>query len=148
LLQDVLEPRRVHFSYPPYHPGVFIELNRGLRRDQGPATGWMADVPAGAAWYSGLRVWAKPGTLREFHLASVSQPIEVLVLTPRTLDRPFFSELLRPPAAASRFGDWGRVYTGLIQDRLPAEFPLGQQQKLADNFRVLSSPGALGASVK
>lgn len=148
LLQDVLEPRRVHFSYPPYHPGVFVELSRGLQREVGPAPGLMSDVPAGTAWYSGLRVWGKPATLREFHLASVSQPIEVLVLTPHTLDRPFFDELLKPSAEASRFGDWGRLYMGLIQDRLPAEFPLNQQQKLADNFRVLSSAGALRPSVK
>ncbi len=143
LIQDVAEPRRVHFHYPPYHPGVFVELGRTLGREGGTSIGWMADVPAGAAWYSGQRVWAQPVTLREFRMASLLQPIEVLVLTPRTLDRPFFSELLRPSQEASRFGDWGRVYTGLIQDRLPADFPLSQQQKLAENFRVLAAPGSL-----
>jgi hypothetical protein len=86
--------------------------------------------------------------LREFHLASTHQPIVALVLSPHTLDRPFFSELLRAPAEPSRFGDWGRLYTALVQDRVPADFPLSQQERLADNFRVLAAPGALRPSVK
>jgi hypothetical protein len=148
LVQDVAEPRRVHFAYPPYHPFVYLELGRALRMEHGPAPGWMADLPAGAAWYSGRRVWAQPATLREFHVASTHQPIVALVLSPHTLDRPFFSELLRAPAEPSRFGDWGRLYSALAQDRVPADFPLSQQERLADNFRVLAAPGALRPSVK
>lgn len=148
LVQDVAEPRRAHFAYPPYHPFVYLELGRAVRAEHGLAPGWMADLPAGAAWYSGRRVWAQPETLREFRVASTHQPIVALVLTPHTLDRPFFSELLRPAPEPSRFGDWAQLYAGLAEGRLPADFPLSRQERLADNFRVLSEPGALRPSVK
>ena len=51
---------------------------------------------------------------------SFEQPIGELLLTPRTLDRPFFSELATGAAPASktppasRLDDWGRIYAGLF----------------------------------
>jgi len=107
----------------------------------------MADVPAGVAWYGQQRVWAQPGRLRDFYAITLEQPIGELLLTPRTLDRPFFSELgARPvePAALSRstdlFGEWGRIYAGLFTGRIPADFPLNAPQKLAENLYVLLNP--------
>ncbi|GAB1487868.1 hypothetical protein MASR2M8_03100 [Opitutaceae bacterium] len=140
LIQDVLEPRRIHFHYPPYHPAIFASLGAEFeRRSAGPPV-WMADVPAGAAWYSGQRVWAQPATLREFYEVTLEHRTVALVLTPKTLDRPYFSELAASSATAPRFGDWDRIYSGLVTQRFPAEFPLSQPQKLADNFMVLIDP--------
>ncbi|HEY0968797.1 MAG TPA: hypothetical protein VGD88_15505 [Opitutaceae bacterium] len=140
LVQDVLEPRTVPFHYPPYHPGIFANLgDEFARRSEGEPV-WMADVPAGAAWYSGRRVWARPSTLRDFYAVALNRPLVALVLTPRTLDRPFYSELAAVKPDAPRFGDWDRIYAGLVTQRFPAEFPLSQPQKLTDNFYVLVDP--------
>lgn len=141
LAHDLLEPRQIHFSYPPYYPAFFQGMATEMARRGGEHPSWMADVPAGAAWYSGQRVWAQPRSLRDFYAVHAEQPLLALVLTPHTLDRPFFSELAAAgPAGASRFGDWGDVYRALIREQVPAGFPLARPQKLADNFYVLLDP--------
>jgi len=149
LVHDALEPRRLHFNYPPYFPGLFMGMRLELeRRDNAGRFGVMADVPAGVAWYGRQRVWAQPAKLRDFYAVTLEQPIAELLLTPHTLDRPFFSELASRPAppgatmpqADGRFGDWGRVYGGLFTGSLPAEFPLSVPQRLAENLYVLLNP--------
>ena len=148
LLHDALEPRRLHFQYPPYLPGLFQGMKRELvERGVADRYGLMADVPAGVAWYGRARVWAQPPRLRDFYAITLEQPIGELLLTPRTLDRPFFSELnatpLRPEslsAVSNRFGEWGEIYAGLLTGRLPAEFPLQQPTKLMENLYVLINP--------
>jgi hypothetical protein len=107
----------------------------------------MADVPAGVAWYGRLRVWAQPAQLRDFYAVTLEQPIAALVLTPRTLDRPFFSELApraastaTPAPAGNHLGDWGRIYGGIYSGTMPVEFPLGVPQRIADNLQVLLNP--------
>jgi len=148
LAHDALEPRRIHFQYPPYFPGLFSGMKNELtRRDATGRFGLMADVPAGVAWYGRTRVWAQPPKLRDFYAITLDQPIGELLLTPRTLDRPFFSELNARstlPGALSavpnRFGEWGEIYGGLLTGQLPREFPLGAPQKLAENLYVLLNP--------
>lgn len=148
LLRDALEPRRLHFNYPPYYPGLFLGLRLELeQRHSVGRFGVMADVPAGAAWYGRQRVWAQPARLRDFYGVTINQPIGELLLTPHTLDRPFFSELaLRGPLAGSlaetteKFGEWGQIYSGLLTGKVPPEFPLTAPQKLADNLYVLFNP--------
>jgi hypothetical protein len=148
LARDAMEPRRLHFSYPPYYPGLFIGLRQELeQRGAVGRFGVMADVPAGAAWYGRQRVWAQPARLKDFYAISVDQPMAELLLTPRTLDRPFFSELaVRGPLPGSlggvteRFGEWGQIYSALLTGRVPAEFPLTVPQKLAENLYVLFNP--------
>lgn len=147
LAHDLLEPRRVHFQYPPYFPGLFIGMRQELERRPGADRfGLMADVPAGVAWYAGERVWSQPVKLRDFYQITLEQPVAELLLTPHTLDRPFFSELAARPIernALSRpdpFGEWGRVYAGLFTGAFPPEFPLSAPQKLADNLYVLLNP--------
>jgi hypothetical protein len=148
LIHDALEPRRFHFQYPPYFPGLFLGIRQELeRRESIGRFGIMADVPAGAAWYGGTRAWLQPQTMRDFHAITVEQPIGELLLTPRTLDRPFFSELNARPmlpgslgAMPNRFGEWGQVYAGLLTGELPRQFPLGAPQKLAENLFVLLNP--------
>ncbi|MEO6876139.1 MAG: hypothetical protein ABI222_15080 [Opitutaceae bacterium] len=147
LLHDVLEPRRLHFTYPPYFPALFIGMRQELeRRGVGTRMGVMADVPAGVVWYGHQRVWAQPVKLADFYTVNEKQPIAELLLTPRTLDRPFYSELApRPPAAgtaaaAGHAGEWGRIYGGLVTGSLPSEFPLKVTQRLADNLLVMLNP--------
>ena len=145
LLHDALEPRRIHFHYPPYYPSLFRGLRLELEQRTAPGRyGVMADVPAGVAWYGRQRAWAQPPRLRDFYAITVEQPIGELLLTPKTLDRPFFSELSASPAlpaaiiaGPSRFGEWGQVYSSLFTGRLPPEFPLRGSHKLAENLYVL-----------
>jgi hypothetical protein len=148
LAHDALEPRRLHFQYPPYYPTLLIGLRQDLELRVVPGRyGLMADIPAGLAWYGGTRAWAQPPRLRDFYAITLEQPIAELLLTPRTLDRPFFSELSTRPvlpgtlqAGPSRFGEWGQIYAGLFTGRLPPEFPLRAPQKLWDNLYVLLDP--------
>lgn len=148
LAHDALEPRRLHFQYPPYFPGLFMGLRYELeRRESTGKFGIMADVPAGVAWYGQARAWLQPPTLKDFYAITLEQPIGELLLTPRTLDRPFFSELnarvILPGTLGvlpNRFGEWGEVYAGLLTGALPRDFPLGAPQKLAENLYVLLNP--------
>jgi hypothetical protein len=148
LVRDALEPRHWHFKYPPYFPPLFISMRVELeQRGAVGHFGVMADVPAGAAWYGRQRVWALPARLRDFYAIGTEQPMAELLLTPRTLDRPFFSELaVRGPGVTAigetrdRFGEWGQVYSGLVTGRIPAEFPLRAPQKLTENLYILLNP--------
>lgn len=148
LVHDALEPRRLHFQYPPYFPALFQGMKSELtKRDALERFGVMADVPAGVAWYGGLRVWAQPPRLHDFYAITLEQPLGELLLTPRTLDRPFFSELNAKPllpgtlgGVANRFGEWGEIYAGLLTGSLPREFPLMVPQKLSENLYVLLNP--------
>ena len=148
LLHDVLEPRRLHFQYPPYFPALFQGMRQELaRRESLGPFGIMADVPAGVAWYAQTRAWLQPPRLRDFYAITLEQPIGELLLTPRTLDRPFFSELNARPilpgtlgVVPNRFGEWGEIYAGLLTGAMPREFPLSSPQKLAENLFVLLNP--------
>jgi len=143
LAHDVVEPRRLHFSYPPYYPGLFLGMRDEMTRRGGAHPAWLADVPEGAAWYSGQRVWARPATVRDFYGVCQEQAQVALVLTPHTLDRPFFSELTKRTEAGGKLGDWSEVYGALVTNRFPAGFPLSLPQKVADNFYVLIDPLAM-----
>lgn len=148
LLHDALEPRRLHFHYPPYFPALFQTMRQELivRNAVGPF-GLMADVPAGVAWYSQARVWAQPPGLRDFYAVTIQQQIGIMLLTPRTLDRPFFTELNAKPtqpgslaAMSNRFGEWGEIYAGLLTGTMPREFPLRPSEKFIENLHVLVNP--------
>jgi hypothetical protein len=147
LTRDCLEPRRIHFYYPPYFPNLFMELGNDMRQKFLPGTGVATDVPAGTAWYGRYRVWAKPERLRDFSQIIVEQNIGALLLTPVTLDRPFFTELAArkdDSISLSDTGGWGGVYAGLVTRRMPATFPLNlPPQKLTENMVLLVNPQTL-----
>jgi hypothetical protein len=153
LAHDALDPHWLHFQYPPYFP----QLLQGMRRqldlsDAAGRYGLMADVPAGLAWYGRTRVWAQPATLRDFYAVQVEQPTGELLLTPKTLDRPFFSDLNAKSnspsfltASIPRIGEWGEVYGGLLTGNFPRQFPLSTPRKVTEDLYVLfnssMSPG-------
>ncbi len=144
LSRDCLEPRKIHFHYPPYFPSLFIELRKDVQTRFLAGTGVATDVPAGTAWYGQMRVWAKPERLRDFSQIIVEQNIGALLLTPVTLDRPFFTELAArkdDSISLNDTGGWGGVYAGLVTRRMPASFPLNlPPQKLTDNMVLLVNP--------
>lgn len=149
LVHDALEPRRLHFNYPPYFPGLFQGMRQELER-RGATDRFvaMADVPAGAVWYGDQRVWAQPDRLRDFFAVTLEEDVGLLLLTPRSLERPFFADLALAQANAintrthgiERFGDWSRVYAGLAKGSLPVDFPLQAPQRISDNLYVLMNP--------
>jgi hypothetical protein len=147
LVRDCLEPRRIHFYFPPYYPNLFIELRRDMQTKFLPGTGVAADVPAGTAWYGQMRVWSKPDRLRDLYTISVDQGIGALLLTPVTLDRPFFTELAARKGDTIQLSDaggWGGVYTGLVTRRMPPGFPLSAAPlRLTDNMVLLVDPNSL-----
>ena len=148
LVHDALNPHWLHFEYPPYFPGLLQGMRRQLdASDPAGRFGLMADVPAGLAWYGRTRAWAQPATLHDFYAVQIDQPTAELLLTPKTLDRPFFSDLNARPkaqgvlsASIPRIGEWGDVYGGLLTGSMPRDFPLTVPQKLADNLYVLVNP--------
>jgi len=149
LVHDALAPApAIRFHYPPYFPALIRGLRTELEvRRVGDRFGVMSDVPAGVAWYAGVRCWAQPPKLRDFYAITLQQPIGELLLTPRTLDRPFFSELNGHGVApgslgtiANRFGEWGEIYGGLVTGTMPREFPLNVPHKIAENLYVLLNP--------
>ena len=106
LLRDGLEPLRLHFSYPPYYPRLFMGLKEEMqRRDQSGRFGVMADVPAGvfgAGEGSDWKRWGDLGVTGEMAPRSV---------TPWVLERPplptlgLFRHVVlrsRPPGSALR----------------------------------------------
>jgi hypothetical protein len=149
LVHDVLQPRRgPPFHYPPYYPALLAYIHAEVVHRGGlPGMGVMADVPAGLAWYGRQRVWAQPDHIKDFYAISIDQPIGLLLLTPVTLDRPFFAQLavggIDPRARPKKYEEWGPVYAGLVTGRLPAEFPLTVRQKLEDNLILLLNPAIL-----
>ena len=152
LAHDALDPHWLHFQYPPYFPQLFQGMRRQLDvSDAAGRYGLMADVPAGLAWYGRTRVWAQPATLRDFYAVQVEQPTGELLLTPRTLDRPFFSDLNAKPktpgfltASIPRIGEWGEVYGGLLTGTLPAGFPAvdapGRSPRISTSFSTRPCP--------
>lgn len=147
LVHDAMAPPPgVRFNYPPYFPALIRGLRTELEvREAQTRFATMADIPAGVAWYGGIRCWAQPPKLRDFYTISLEQPIGELLLTPRTLDRPFFSDLNARPVVpgamrANRFGEWGEIYAGLLTGAMPREFPLRVPHRVADNLYVLLDP--------
>lgn len=133
---DLAEPAGIRFTYPPYYPALLQTLGAETERREGWI--WMADVPAGAAWYSGAAVWAVPGKAEDFRKVAGQRPVLAVLLTPRTLDRPFFSELTRrEEGEVASFWQWSDVYSGLASGRLPPGFPLQRVERYAPNLVVL-----------
>jgi hypothetical protein len=157
LARDLAAPRSAHsYNYPPYLPALFEGIGQKLSEGRATPLAWMADVPAGAAWYSGRRVWMQPATMDGFTYVAHWQQVRALVLTPETLAKPYFGELTAPRAgtaagtagavaatagAAAGASGWAAVYRGLAAGRMPPGFPLGVPIRITPDFYVLVDPG-------
>ena len=147
LARNIVAPRAAYsYNYPPYLPALFSGMAGEMARGRETPLAWMCDVPAGAAWYSGQRVWAQPAALEDFAQAAKWRPVSALVLTPATLARPAAS-LLTPPSANAGANaarpSWADVYRAILGDgRLPANFPLTMPKRVAGlaDFYVLIDP--------
>jgi hypothetical protein len=151
LARDLAAPRSAHaYNYPPYLPALFEGIGQKLSEGRAMPLAWMADVPAGAAWYSGQRVWMQPATMEGFNYVANWQQVRALVLTPETLAKPYFGELAKPRAGAAGVGtaagasDWAAVYRGLAAGRMPPGFPLSVPIRITPDFYVLVDPGTPG----
>lgn len=144
LARDVLQPRGAHsHNFPPYLPALFEGIGEKLSEGRAEPLAWMSDVPAGAAWYSGRRVWMQPASMSGFRQVARWQQVRALVLTPETLSRPFFGGLAK--ASLGEADDWAAVYRGLAAGRLPPDFPLSVPVRITADFYVLIDPGISGA---
>jgi hypothetical protein len=140
LARNVIAPRTAHsYNYPPYLPALFAAMGAEMARGRETPLAWMADVPAGASWYSGQRVWAQPASPEDIAQASKWQPVRALVLTPATLGKPAAS-LLQPDTRATH-PTWPDVYRALLTDgRMPAGFPLSTPKRAPGDIHVLIDP--------
>lgn len=144
MVHNLMEPKRNPFTYPPYVPSLLARTRTHLTDHFVPGYGIMSDVPAGVAWYSQQPVWAQPGEYSDFVEVLLRQDIGALFLSPKVLDKPYFSQLLH---ADLELGDdyrkkryWGAVYGSLQQGKVPPFFPLSQVQQISTNMYVLLNP--------
>src|SRR4026209_314755 len=128
---------------PPASRGMGARAPGRSRRGCGPSM----RPPSSRRVADWCRCRRRAALARHFSAGAIRQPIGELLLTPRALDRPFFSELNARPmlpgtlsAVPNRFGEWGEIYAGLLTGNLPRELPLGTPQKLAENLFVLLNP--------
>ena len=144
LVHNLSEPRRVPFKYPPYIPSIMAYTRTDLKVKFRPDYGFMADIPAGLAWYSQQKVWAKPNDYSGFVNVFLRQNIGGLLLSPAILDKPYFSKLLAADAELTGGSEetrhWGDIYRGLEQGKIPDYFPLQIPLRLAVNMFVLINP--------
>ncbi|MDX2187508.1 MAG: hypothetical protein SFV32_11290 [Opitutaceae bacterium] len=143
LWHDLLEPRRIHFSYPPYYPVLIQALGKEVASRGGGGWTWMSDLPAGSAWYAGRTVVAKPRSSDDFRAIAQRKPVLCLLLSPETLDRPYFTDLAEGESELhGRSWRWAEVYRGLVVGRMPPGFPLIREERLAPNLVVLADPNS------
>ncbi len=143
----LLQPRQDPRALPIYHPPLLRQFGVWM----GPQEVTMSDVPWAVAWYGDRKsVWL-PRKLQEkadredfYAVHQFRHSVAALYLSPLTVDRPFFTEVLalaleaRAQAqaagtegegstaeSASAEATWGElVYLSLGQRRIPGGFPL------------------------
>ncbi len=118
-LAFTLTARNSPVAYPPYFPPVFQYVSSWIR----PNEQMMSDVPAAVAWYgrSQCLLWTlNPGD--DFYsIYDYQKPINALYLSPKALDAPFLTGLLKGSNS-----DWGRPFlvNAIARVEIPKEFPL------------------------
>jgi hypothetical protein len=146
-----LPPKTIPIAYPPYNPLAIQTIGGWLKENELA----MSDIPWAVAWYGQRQcVWltlkcapdAKDQTTHEdfFAINDYQKPINLLYLSPQTMDARFLSQWIRP-------GDqsWGNfLLETLLLKKVPGYFPLNQmpvglmpeQIVLADWQRWRKSP--------
>lgn len=114
-----LVSRSAPAAYPPYFPPVYKYTGQWLR----PSEQMMSDIPAAIAWYGNRQclLWTLDPGDDFYAIYDYQKPISALYLSPKALDAPFLSGLLKGPGSA-----WGRPFlvNAIARVEIPREFPL------------------------
>jgi len=115
------------------------------RRDALGRFGLMADVPAGVAWYGGVRVWAQPPRLHDFYAITLEQPVASCCSRRARSTGRFSASSTEAHVArtlgtmTNRFGD-GAKSTRACDGHAAAGISADVAEKLAENLYVLVNP--------
>lgn len=124
-----LPPKTIPVAYPPYYPPAIQTIGGYLKENELA----MSDIPWAVAWYGQRQcVWltlkctpdAKDQTTHEdyFAINDYLKPINLLYLTPQTMDTRFVTQLIRTGE-----GGWGSfILQSLLNKKVPNYFPLNQ----------------------
>lgn len=126
-----LPPKTVPVAYPPYYPPAIQTITSWLKEKELA----MSDIPWAVAWYGQRQcVWltlkckpdAKdPNTHEDFFaINDYLKPINVLYLTPRTMDAKFLTEWIR--AGEQSWGSF--ILESMVKKKVPDDFPLTESQ--------------------
>jgi len=131
MLFAFLPPRPRPVAYPPYYPPAMQKIASWLKEKELT----MSDVPWAMAWYGQRQsVWltlrctpdGKDPSIHEdfFAINDYQKPINLLYLTPQTMDARFLSQWIR---AGER--SWGSfILETITKKKVPDYFPLNQTQ--------------------
>jgi hypothetical protein len=125
-----LPPKGTPVAYPPYYPPAIQTVAGWLKAKELT----MSDVPWAMAWYGERQsVWLtlrctpdKDTTIHEdfFAINDDQKPINVLYLTPMTMDSHFLSQWVRAGEMS-----WGTfILEGMLNKKVPSYFPLNESQ--------------------
>ena len=131
LIFAFLPPKPKSVAYPPYYPPAIQTIANWLKEKELT----MSDVPWAMAWYGQRQsVWltlkcgpdAKdPNTHEDFFtINDYQKPINLLYLTPQTMDSRFLSQWIR--AGEQSWGSF--ILETLVKKKVPDYFPLNQTQ--------------------
>jgi 4-amino-4-deoxy-L-arabinose transferase-like glycosyltransferase len=124
-----LPPRSIPVNYPPYYPPAIQTVAGWLKENEL----MMSDIPWAMAWYGQRQcVWLTlkaapdsrdPFTKEDFSaINDYQKPINVLYLTPQTLDGKFLSQWFM--AGEQSWGSF--VVESVLRKKVPEHFPLNQ----------------------
>jgi hypothetical protein len=128
-LPDRIVPRTFPVAYPPYYPPAIQTVADWLKEKELA----MSDIPWAVAWYGQRQcVWltlkcmpdSRDTTAQEdfFAINDYQKPINILYLTPETMDSRFLSQWFQ---AGER--SWANfILDGMVKKRVPENFPLSQ----------------------
>jgi len=126
-----LPPKTNPIAYPPYYPPAIQTVAGWLKEKELT----MSDVPWAMAWYGQRQsVWltlkcaadAKDPSVQEnfFAIHDYQKPINLLYLTPRTMDARFLTEWIR--AGEQSWGSF--ILESMVKKKVPDFFPLSESQ--------------------
>ena len=130
MLLVFLPPRPVPVAYPPYYPPAIQNISSWLKEKEMA----MSDIPWAVAWYGRRQcVWLTLKCMRDkdkithedfFAINDYQKPINLLYLTPQTMDSRFLTQWVR--AGEQSWGSF--ILESLVKKKVPDYFPLSETQ--------------------
>ncbi len=122
-----LLPPRTTPPYPPYWPGMIINVSNMLRENELMCT----DMPWATAWYGNQNSVLLPLDLDQYYdINDIMHRISGLYFTQVTRDQPYLRALRSP-----RYASWFPILEG----RIPGDFPLTEGTPLGDREQLFLS---------